>query len=314
MKKKHLSGLILALVLVLWTAASKTYAQEDMWVNPNTGMTESDAAAAVSTESEHVINSTTKYDVATRQYIISVDNANYTVRASVASGMYTRDRVSIAVPDGILSTLYRNGNQVDSPDLHDIADPGSYVLQISDGTMTSEPLRFTILAEETSAVTGYELPTGFEVVWVSRDEDTVTVDGNYISLMDEGEYVISYKAVNSDLSYTLITKIDRTAPEISIYGVNDYIAKGPVRISDVPEDATLTVYLNGEAINEKEELTQAGEYVLKVSDRAGNENVYEFRMLTYLDSNAKLFIAIIVLGAAGLFIYLRIDRKKMRVR
>lgn len=317
MKKKCMTGLLIAILIIMQTGVLRTYADDAEWVNPITGLTAAEAEEVASESDERKINYSTVYDIQSALYEISVPGTAFSIKSNAVDGMYTTGSVKIEVPSGIAYNLMKNGNVVEDAELWRISEPGVYVLRVNDGKTSTEPLKFTIVSEVTKEITGYEIPGGFSVLDATLDGTPISVTGSYVSMMDEGQYVISYGVPDLNLEYTLVTTIDRTAPEIVLNGVRDGIAKGPVPVPVVPEDGYITILLNGNNYNVSSDtkmLTQSGEYILKVSDDAGNENVYSFRILAYLDKNAKIFIAAVVLGALALFIYLRIDRKKMRVR
>lgn len=235
--------------------------------------------------------------------------------SSVCDGMVTTDTVSITIPSGTNAILYRNGTQIEAPDFSRIEEPGSYVVSISGSSARSiEPLTFTIVPKLTGKLDFVTMPQGFVITSVTKDGTAVNYLPMEADLAEEGEYSIHYICEATGLPYHLDLTIDHTPPELKLEAVQDGVAKGPVDISDIEEDARISITLNGVQIDYSETLKTSGVYSIYLEDAAGNSNHYDFTIMIYLNLSAYIFIFVFVLVIAALVTYLVISRKKLRVR
>ena len=74
------------------------------------------------------------YDFDHRGYIFHSPRFGIEIGANVADGMVTNERVVIVVPDGVTTSLYKDGNVVERPALSALSEPGGYVLRIGNGS------------------------------------------------------------------------------------------------------------------------------------------------------------------------------------
>ncbi len=235
--------------------------------------------------------------------------------SSVADGMVTTAPVSVTVPAGTTAVLYRNGTQIENPDFSRIDEPGSYVVSISgNSARTIEPLTFTIVPELTGKLDFVSMPQGFVITSVTKDGTAVPYLPMEADLAEEGEYCINYLCEATGLPYQLNLTVDHTPPELKLEAVQNGVAKGPVDISDIEEDARILITLDGARIDYSETLKTSGVYSIYLEDAAGNSNHYDFTIMIYLNLSAYIFIIAFVLVIAALVIYLIISRKKLRVR
>ncbi len=154
-------------------------------------------------------------------------------------------------------------------------------------------------------------------VTVSATSETadlvVTKNGEVIAyalgdvLTAEGSYTV--KATDScgnSAEYTFT--IDTTAPTATITGVeNGGITKDAVIISDVSEQATISVTKDGEAIEYTlgDEITDKGEYKVTLTDSYGNSTEYDFTIESKINGGVIALIIIaslLVVGGVVIFI------------
>ena len=236
------------------------------------------------------------------------------IRSNVADGMITEQAVSIQPDTGVVIEVYLNGECLDSISGGSFTAPGEYVVMYAGGSVSQRIFSFTIVPELCNYVNAYALPAGFEIVEATLDDVPVTFDKSYMKLADEGVYDIQYHCLKTDESYQLRLRTDFTGPVLSLEGVENGIAQGPVDISDAKEAAVVNIYHDGELISRKDVLTESGEYYIELADEAGNKTTYSFTILIYFDSNSWLFFVMILLACVGIIIYLTHSRKHLRVR
>lgn len=262
------------------------------------------------------ITETISYDTDSELYCYYFSDFAEPIRADVMDGMYTTDSVSIYLPEGVTASLTCDGEAVDEEDFDRIREPGSYVLNVTAGSMDKRVLRFTVLNELTGLVYSYRMPNGFAVTDVVHNSEN---DSEYtrtnVDLTMEGNYTISYLCQYTGEPYTLKLEIDHTPPELALEAVVNGVAAGPVDISDAEPGAEVIAVLDGKTVSTMNGvLTQSGSYVVSVKDRAGNETVYNFRIRVYFNFNSVIFIIVVVAVVIAIFIFMRKARKKIRVR
>lgn len=265
------------------------------------------------------------YDRTVRAYIYSVPGAALAeVEATVADGMVVNDPVRIEADKGVDLRIYRNGTLLENPNLANINEVGQYAVETKNlNDQYARLFSFTIVGAYTGLINSYSMPTGFQITNVEmkvRGEDGGWVeapaqwDRNQVSLTTEGSYKIEYQCPRTGMTYKLQTVIDHTAPVLALENVVNGLADGPVSLADLENGCSIYVQLNGGAISYTQELTRSGDYVIILTDDAGNSTIYEFTILVYFDSNSWLFFGLLVAVLAGAGIYLHIERKRLRVR
>lgn len=319
-KMKHvcrLAAVTLCLCLVpqaVFAAVEPDYSQEitpEMQAQGITGFSQD------SEESENsnriVIADQVMYDSTQMMYVYPTDEGE--IYANVLDGMITEDAVKIQADSSISCTVYRESEVYESTnDDGSITEPGSYsVLTGKKGAQTRQ-FSFTIIGAHTNTPAVYDLPAACLATAATLDGENVLTDNRTIDLSEEGHYSISYQCVRNGLEYLLDFTIDRTAPKLTFSGVKKGKARVEVTIKGLEEGDTLTITEDGNKISSRTTLTQPGEYVVKVSDAAGNSNLYSFYILFYLNTGGISFGLILLAGIAAVGIYLYVSRKRLRVR
>ncbi len=235
--------------------------------------------------------------------------------ASVADGMYTTEPVKIKIPAGVTPTLTRDGETVKDVDYDHIEETGEYILLATGvGTRAEQILRFTILAKKTGLLETFMVPEGFTITDARLDGAEAPFSFNVADMSAEGKYTISYRCDVIDHPYTLSVEVDHTPPTLKLEAVKNNVAKGPVDISDLEPDVSIKILLGNREIQKKDKLTQSGVYHLILTDAAGNETTYNFRILIYFNLSAVAFALLLLATLGGLIAYLVVSRKKLRVR
>lgn len=250
------------------------------------------------------------YDREAQKYIYSTDNIE--VSMNYPDGIITTDKVVISFAEGLLPTLYRDGNQVVDPDFTAITEPGKYILSFND--QTNFNVRFTIVNDLTGAITDYQIPNAFAITSATLDGEDIEYGPNHVTMNEEGHYNIAYKCSATGITHTLNVTLDHIAPVLKLEAVENGVAAGPVDISDAEDNSTVSILLNNEKIKYSKQLTESGTYNITISDKAGNVSTYDFVIRVYFNFNSIAFIGILILVIAAVVAYIVISRKKLRIR
>ena len=260
-----------------------------------------------------LINSETTFDRTKRMFVYS--GGTKEVFSSIATGLITTDPVEIQLPEGMVYTLFKDGNPVSDVDVSYISEPGAYVLsQSMSGGKNAEILRFTIVNSVTGELTSFRVPAGFILSTVTLDGENVEHDYYSVSLSEEGKYDINYRCPEAELVYHTTFAVDHTAPTLALPGVEDGVARGPVDISDLEPGASIGIWLNGESVPYANVLTGSGVYRIVVTDQAGNMSNYQFTIRVYFNNSALFLFLTLLLLLLSVGGYLLYSRMHLRVR
>ena len=250
------------------------------------------------------------YDKLTRRYRYAVGDS--AVEMNFPTGIVTTSAVSLVVPTGMKASYYRDGTELTGLKTDAITEAGKYVAYF--GNEDELCLKFTIVNSLTGAVSSYQMPAGFHIVSVTVDGEAVPFDSDFADMTEEGTYEIRYTCTSTGVTHGLNVTVDHTPPTLKLEAVKDGYADGPVDISDLEKDAAIAVSLDGKTIPYSDTLTKSGTYLIRLKDKAGNYNEYNFAIRIYFDSNSVAFLLILaaaVIAVAGYLIY---SRKHLRVR
>ncbi len=255
------------------------------------------------------------FNLRTGEYVYSIANGKNSVVATVADGMVTDQAVSISTDDGVSLTLYRDGEELSGVDFSSITATGDYSLKSRSGDMEEGVMAFSIIGSSVSRYSTFTAPNGFLLESVTLDDKPQIIAGSTADISQEGTYDIHYTCPAISKTYTLSFYVDRTAPEITLNGVDkDGKARGPVTIDGISEGDSIYIYREGEQVEYNGVLKAPGSYRVVVSDSAGNEAEHVFRIMIYLDSNSIIFFLVVVAVIASLIAYLVIRRKRFKIR
>ena len=281
-----------------------------------TGLPVTSGAQQRQTTGRVQLSDTMYYDFDQKGFVFISPRFGAEIGANVADGMVTKEKVSIVVPGGVATTLYKDGKVVEKPALSAISEPGGYVLRIGNGSENEDLLSFTITSTTTGSLNYYSMPESFYVTSVTRDGQDLSGPTSRVELLTEGEYSIEYGCPKAGLSYTLSLTVDHTPPELTFTGADERgRARGPVTYAGLEKGDTVTCLKDGsEYTPRRATLSQMGKYVLTVTDKAGNSNTYYVTILLYLNAQSVVFFALFIAIVAALVAYLQISRRRMRVR
>ena len=254
-----------------------------------------------------------------RYYILC---GNRKIYCNVPSGAILSKgyKIRIEAEDGIRYAMYLNGEAVSDPQQNVFGDSGLYTLMIYNDAQNKESrVEFRILSDLMGAdFKEYNLPPGFELTEVTLDGNYKSRDyKNYFDFIESGHYKLVWENVQIGQSYTTQFTMDVIPPDLELPQVVDGKADKEVTFRDL-ESGEVIAWARGYEeqgiiTSASETLKAPGIYVIRVYDKAGNSTEYNFTIAGYLDINAVLAILVVIAIIAGIFIYSRRLRERMRV-
>lgn len=229
-------------------------------------------------------------------------------------GMMLQEGVSFSVSEGVNYLIMKDGEKY-TFNTEKIYDKGRYTVSVTNNGNNTKIFSFTIVGKEIGAnVTGYDLPNTFVLSKLTLNGNDILTDTRRVDFSEEGNYVIEYGSSRNKKKYQLQLTVDHEAPTLALKGVVDGKIRGPLDISDYQSTDKITITRNNREIKYRPTLTDSGKYVITISDEAGNTNVYTVFIGFYLNVQSISFGILFVLIIVGMFVYIRISRKRFRVR
>ena len=315
MKKRHFLFSLLAVLLLVKAVtfpvgAEFGYSGE---LDPESGQPK-DSSDEDAYSSRVTVAGDVYYDRERQAYLYTVAESTQLL-CSVADGMIVQEEVWVEPDAGVEVTVYRNGTALDGQDLTHLYEAGGYVVELNVNGQRYPAVSFTIVGNITCELTGYTMPDGFAVTGVTLDGLETNYERGYVSMAQEGHYVVNYGCTRNGRTYKLDVTVDTTPPVLELPELDEKNqARGPVSLAGIEEGASVSITLDGKAIGYTSELTESGEYQIVLTDRAGNVSRYAFTILIYFNFSSWLFIVIVLAVAAVLGAYIIISRKKLVVR
>ncbi|MCI2110845.1 MAG: hypothetical protein LKK13_00660 [Bacilli bacterium] len=230
---------------------------------------------------------------------------------NVGDGGISNEPVVIDSGETETVIVTRNGEAYGYEAGTEITEEGTYRVIITDAYGNTKEVTFQIVYPDAKTSLDYTLGDDVEIVSVTKDGEAVQVDGNRISFTEDGTYVITYKV--GDKEYTFTLKLDTTAPEITLNGVEDGgKVDGSVIIDGLTEEGTVEVYKDGVKIEYHlgDEIKDYGSYKVVVTDALGNARTYTFDLAFQMNGWAIALIAVGILAAVGVTVTIIVKRKK----
>lgn len=242
-----------------------------------------------------------------------VTRAKTEIFTNIPPNMKTTGTVTFSTAADVQYKLYRNGKHLDTYRFaNELTEVGSYQLFIYDGSGTlPAEFDFEITPRYVSGITSYEVPNGCTIDKVLFEGNLIRSEKTSAEVGSEGTYTVDMLFGTYKITETFI--LDNTAPDVGFKGVkNGKSPGGPVEIRLKSDDIdSYEVYLDGEKIKVKKlTLTEPGEYVVKVYDRAGNVTeknfIIEFRM-----NEMGVIVIVLLCGlvVAGIVFFIRCKTK-----
>ena len=149
-------------------------------------------------------------------------------------------------------------------------------------------------------------PLGYEIEGASSDGRPLKINGSFLELKEDGLYEVDFKPVSTGLPHWRSVFLrDTTAPELYFTpSLTGQVMNEEVAFHTDEADAVIRVYLNNIEVSPVNMTAAAdGQWRMVISDRAGNENVYTFRMQLERKGQIKpLLLLFLILTASGVFI------------
>ena len=313
---------LLALPMALFIAANAAGMDMDYEgeIDIITGLPVTDSVAEDTASQQTVfLADGVSYDRTAHKFSYSTPDKSGYIRSSVADGMITTDTVSVEIPDGLSVSLYCEGEPQPETDTSNIVDPGGYALVLTNADAQYQLLSFQIVPEKTGAVTSFEMPSGFSLQSLEIDgEQRETAGKSSVDMQTDGKYRVTYRCDATGIDYNLSLTVDHTPPAITLEGVTDGTAKGPVTVNGIEKSDQVTVTRDKTRLTEPLLLTNVlktpGNYRIVVTDDAGNMTVEDFTIRFYLNSQGLIFTLIALAAFAGVIIYMYVSKKRLKVR
>lgn len=258
------------------------------------------------------------YDLSQRAYVNFVGSSSY--YSSIPNGGVVPEgqSVSVSLPSGMTGTLYRNGTVVTDAELGNITESGSYYLEVrGSGSGVSASFSFQIVGALTNSLTAISLPSGFAFDYINLNNEALTPEyANYVDLLEDGAYEISWSCPEINRSYRVSFTLDTTAPTLALPEVTNGQAHSPVTVEDLEPGCYIVVERDGETgtiTSPSSVIREAGTYTLTVYDQAGNSTQYFFVIHVYLNLSAVVAIGLVLAGLIALWAYSHYIRKHPRV-
>lgn len=322
-RKRPVRALLAGLLLVFATTGSAfaidtTY---NGYLDPVTGLPMDTSNGLVSDDSGRAfVTDNTYYDWNLHCYVYPVPGTLGEVYSEAADGMVLSESVSVSCSDDVAISVFRDGEEV-TGDLSNLNTPGSYMVNLKQGSNSSRLFSFELVGSRTNAVHTFQTPNGFYISAVTKDGETVYTDRYSLDMEEEGEYAVEYTCMATDLTYTLSTTIDRTPPELTFRGKMDENnrMRSELLFSGLQQGDTIVLLRNGDQVQPVLNgdgtggVYDSGNYIMRVFDAAGNEAEYNFTILMYFNASSLAFFALVLGVIIAVIIYIVIQRRKLKI-
>lgn len=239
-----------------------------------------------------------------KMYLVTLENG-FAFRSSVPEGMLINQSVAIYPGEGQY-TLYRGDEEVSLNERQEVAEYGRYRLASGEYEFTFE-INNTYVNRDT-----FTAPKGTRILKTSfNGEPLDTGEGTLLTMESDGSYIVT---LEGDYGETLEVELNRDteppAVEVRIEGQT-------AQLTYVSKDlASVTLSKNGGEPREFNGFTvsETGNYILTVTDRAGNQTLKEFSLRYKINMYGVVAIAAVVTAiAAGTVILVR-KKRNLTVR
>ena len=240
--------------------------------------------------------------------------------------------VKLADNSNLNISVYRDGELLEMDQImktYNFSDNGFYQVIISSkdvdfgikypDTEGYPYITFRVVTKPVSSMEVFNAPKGFKIVYAEVDRNIVrneeggdVISRDYFYMEEDGTYFFEVQDQTTGLSYEVTVTKDTVRPD---FYVN--IAKGTaVPTYNSPDIARVDIYKNNYPMTNPDisRITGKGNYVMYVYDEAGNYSSTEFHLDSYFAGSNILAILAIILGAGGLFVFIRLQRTTFKIR
>ncbi len=313
-KRSFLLSLLVTVLLGAFCAPAYAEFGYSGPLDPETGEPLQSSAGSDACSDRITVAEGVYYDRNRLGYVYTISNSTQLL-CTVVNGMVVQEEVRVEPDSGVEVTVYRNGTALSEPDLTHIYETGDYVVEADVNGQRHQVLSFSVVGDVTCRLSGYTMPDGFAITEATLDGEETYYNRDYVSMAQEGHYVVDYRCDRSGLTYELDVTVDTTPPVLALSELNEKNqARGPVSLADIEDGASISITLDGKQISYKQQLTESGEYQIVLMDEAGNVTQYAFTILIYFDLNSLLFFSIALVAVVAVAAYIVISRKRLTVR
>lgn len=238
------------------------------------------------------------------------------MESSVLDGETVSTSVRLTVPDEMIVSATRDGENYTFPSNGIIDEDGRYKLTLTcadkNGGMEKRTMEFRICAEPTNSLGIFQPPYNAELVSAELDGAELELPGNFVNCEKDGRYVFTYEY--GGLRRSAAVNVDTRAPVLKFNGTDDISFMEQVTVtSDSP--CTYTIYKNGQPTDNSPTLTGTGVFRIYAEDEAGNKSSYRVEINAISAVNPMNFVIIgSVLAAGGAAYFVWNKKRRIKVR
>lgn len=206
--------------------------------------------------------------------------------------------------------LTRDGKSVEYALGTEITVPGNYTLVVTDHLGNNAVVLFTIVEPLVQSFS-HNLDNVQGLAEVRVNGEVTRLNYGTLELKEDGVYEVVIVVSNN--AYLFKVTVDATAPTVTLEGVdNGGVTKESVKITGLSEQAEFVLTKDGQRVKYKlgDELNEAGEYKLSLTDECGNSSEYTFTIDDSLDWWVVLLIAVGSILAVGGVVLFAIKLKR----
>lgn len=255
-------------------------------------------------------------------------NSGELIYANVPMGAIVNGSVYMEFPEQITPVVYRNGVEEFYAD-YTFSEDGFYQVMLNGSSLdyamtystedTAAPfVTFRIVKHPVNDIEIFNAPRNAKIVSAGtssliylNEEGTEELDLDFFELKEDDTYYFKIYDTTSSGSYEVVIQKDTQAPIVNVV-----VEKGRANISFGSNDiAGILAYRNGAELSEVQSVIKnKGNYTIMAKDQAGNISSVDFVVKTYLNAQSIATLIILVLGGFAAFVFLKLQRNKMRVR
>lgn len=255
-------------------------------------------------------------------------NSGELIYANVPMGAIVNGSVYMEFPEQITPVVYRNGVEEFYSD-YTFSEDGFYQVMLNGSSLdyamtystedTAAPfVTFRIVKHPVNDIEIFNAPRNAKIVSAGtssvvylNEEGTEELSLDFFELKEDNTYYFKVYDSTSSGSYDVVIQKDTQAPIINVL-----VDKGRANISFGSNDiAGILAYRNGTELSEVQSVIKnKGNYTIKAKDQAGNISSVDFVVKSYLNAQSIATLIILVVGGFAAFVFLKLQRNKMRVR
>jgi hypothetical protein len=261
--------------------------------------------AALSDEGVYYLKAS---DVAGNVFTVALTidkHVDYT--ANIETGITWTNSTQITFNETVIQSVSLNGEPIDIASRY--TEVGNYKIHATDNAKNEVIINFEILPARVQAL-NQAIPDGFTVSKLVKDTQQINLVDDVIALEETGKYTITLKHVATGKAYDYTITVDQELPTVNIVEKSGTISFSKLNKQDV----TAVLYKDGTAVDGftlSTKISDAGNYVLVLTDDVGNVASYDFNIPTTVD---PFTIVLIVIGCAILSIITFLAIRGRRVK